>query len=207
MKPRLIGLTGNMGSENGIATQIVLAGYAGRSIVAKLLAQLPGVAIYDVDQVWKELITTPICRHFVEFLIGKKAFVNDQPQYNVIASAMVADEEKRIILQTFAGMYVLGEIADRAQKSSATIHIVETAILFENGLHKLLSEIIVVEDCEEEPIHRSFEREQALRHMECLWSEREKIARANYVIDTFCSLPELEVRVRNLYNLLCAVRS
>lgn len=202
MSKRLIGLTGNMG--------------CGKSTVAKMLAKLPDVAVYDADQVWKELITTSVCRHYVEFLIGEEAFKDDQPQYSVIAAKIFSEYDLRIALQTFVGMHVLGEIAYRTQKSSATIHIVEAAILFENGSHHLINEIIVAKCDEKEQMRRVLAREipgrapltceQVLARMKCQRSQEKKIAHANYVIDTFCSLPELEMRVKDLYDQLLNAR-
>jgi dephospho-CoA kinase len=198
MTTRLIGLTGNIG--------------CGKSTVAKLLAQLPGVAIYDVDLVWKELLTTTVCRHYVEFLIGEESFKDNKPQYSFITSVIFSDHEKRMALQTFAGMHTLAEIAYRARKSSATMHVVEAAVLFESGSHKLMSEIIVAKCDEEEQMRRvlarpilgrdPLTREQAEERMKCQWSQEKKIALATYVIDTYCSLSELEVRVKGLYDQL-----
>lgn len=198
MGTRLIGLTGNIG--------------CGKSTVAKMLAQLPNIATYDVDQVWKDLLMTTVCRHYVEFLIGEESFKDNKPQYNHIASVIFSDHEKRVALQTFAGMHTLSEIAYRARNSSATMHIVEATVLFESRSHKLMSEIIVAACDYEEQMRRvlarpipgrdSLTREQAEERMKCQWSQEKKIGLATYVIDTYCSLSELEVRVKMLYDQL-----
>lgn len=202
MTTRLIGLTGNMG--------------CGKSTVAHMLAKLPGVAIYEMDQIWKEMIPTPFCRKYIEFLIGPEAFKDDKPQLVYIASMIFADSKKRIAIQGFAGLHVMQEIMCRAQISSATIHVVESAMLFESHSNRLISETIVAMCDEEEQMRRvlarmiperePLTREEALARMECQWSQEEKIARATFVIDTFCSLPDLEVRVKDLYEQLLSAR-
>lgn len=203
MKPRLIGLTGNIG--------------CGKSTVANLFAKLPNVAVYDVDKVWKELIGGSVCRMYIEGVIGPESFKDNQPQFGFIASVIFADEEKRHALETFAKLHVMTEILYRVQKSSATIHIVESAMLFETGAYKDFSEVIAV-DCDKKeqmrrvlsreiPGRACLTREQFEERVVVQWPQEKKVALATYTIHTFCSLSELEVRVRNLYNLLCTMRS
>lgn len=200
MATRLIGLTGNIG--------------CGKSTVAKMLNKFGGVTVCDTDKVWKEIIKDSLCRSYVELLVGPESFVNDEPQFSVIAEAIFADPQKRIALQTFASLHVMCEIMYRAQKSDG-VHIVESAILFENNTYKMMEKNIVVTCDKKEQMRRVLAREipgrapltrkQALARMKCQWSQRKKIARADFVIDTNCSIPELERRVAVLYRQIMFV--
>lgn len=201
MKPRMIGLTGNMG--------------CGKSTVAKLLSAFPDVVVYNTDLIWREMLHEKFQRDYVTFLIGDHAYVDGVPQIGVIGEVIFSDDEKRITLEAFAGLHLMAEIAYRMEKNPEKIHVIENAILFEGEMMKYFPEpreIIVVTCDEEEQLRRVLAREIPGRS--CLtraqfdarvskqWPQEKKVSLATYVIDTFCSLSELESRVKDLYEQL-----
>ncbi|OGL71907.1 hypothetical protein A3C09_04575 [Candidatus Uhrbacteria bacterium RIFCSPHIGHO2_02_FULL_47_44] len=195
----MIGLTGNMG--------------CGKSTVAKLLSAFPDVFVYNTDLIWREMMREQFARDYIQFLISEHAYVGKEPQIGIIAAAIFSDDQKRVALEAFAGLHIMTGIAHRAGKRPEKIHIIENAILFEADVAKYFSkprEIIVVTCDEEEQLRRVLAREipgrpnlthaQFDARMAKQWPQAKKVALATYVIDTFCSLPELEGRVKDLYN-------
>ncbi len=207
-----IGLTGNIG--------------CGKSTVARMLATHPNIQVYDADQIWKEVLEDSIwmevCQKWLTLTIGPEAYKNGKPQYDVIASAIFSDEEKRIAVQTFASMPVLNDIFRRANKMDAetrcdTIALIESAMLFESDMCRFVQAVVVVTcDAEEQmrrvlarpiPGRASLTHEQAQARMNVQWPQEKKVALATHVIDTCCPLPELEGRVKDLYNQLVGGKS
>ncbi len=194
----MIGLTGNIG--------------CGKSTVAKMFATFPDVVVYDADQIWKDIIMTDTCRAYVELLIGPNAFKNGRPQNEVIAAAIFSDREKHVAIQSFAGLQVINEICERKNNHPAALHLVESATMFEGGMQRFFEEFIVVTCPKEEQMRRVLSRKipgrpcltrkQVDERMKNQWPQEQKVARANYVIDTHCPLPELERRVKDLYEKL-----
>lgn len=205
MTTRLIGLTGNIG--------------CGKSTVARMLAALPNVVVHNTDNIWNEMLREKFQRDYVTYLIGDHAYRDGVPQIGVIGDAIFADDQKRIALEAFAGMHVMLEIAFRMESQSEKIHVIENAILFEADVLKYFPEpreIIVATCNEEEQLRRvlvreipgrpCLTREQFDARVAKQWPQEKKVARATYVIDTFCSLPELEARVKDLYQQLLNAR-
>ncbi|MCX6714297.1 MAG: dephospho-CoA kinase [Candidatus Uhrbacteria bacterium] len=202
----MIGLTGNMG--------------CGKSTVAKMLAAFPDVVVYNTDLIWREMLSKKFQRDYVTFLIGEHAYIDGVPQIGVIGEVIFADDEKRIALEAFAGMHTMLEIAFRMETQSDKMHIIENAILFEAGVAKYFPdprEIIVVTCDEEERLRRVLVREipgrpcltraQFDARVKSQWPQEKKVALATYLVDTFCSLPELESRVKDLHDQLIGGKS
>lgn len=201
MKPRLIGLTGNIG--------------CGKSTVARMLAKFPDVVTYETDYIWKELLASTVCRLFVQDLIGAESFIDDRPRLDFIAQQIFQDKEKSRLSVSFFKSQVMNEIRSRMQTSPKPIHIVESAMLYESGAYTECCEVIVTVCDPEEQMRRvltrripdrpSLTREEFDERLRTQWVQADKVTLGTHVIDTHCSLPELEERVRELHDQLLEV--
>lgn len=201
MKLRMAGLTGNIG--------------CGKSTVSRLLAKFADVAVYDTDHIWKEMLHEDAERDFVRVLVGERAYVDSKPQFAVIAAVIFADDEKRGVLEAFAGSRLVVELMRRMRLQPDKMHVIENAIWFESGMANFFPEppeIIIATCPPEEQMRRvlarpidgrpSLTREQFEARERLQWPQEKKVALANHVIDTHCSLPELESRVKELHDQL-----
>lgn len=202
MLPRLIGLTGNMG--------------CGKSTVGKLLAGYDNIVVHNSDEIWKVKLADSNLQSLVTHLIGPHAYVDGKPQFGAIAQTIFSNEEKRAAFETFAALHLMDEILCRAKKQSEKIHVVENALLFEGGLFNHVPkphEFIVVVCDEQEQLRRvlarpvgdnrpNFTRKDFDARVKHQWPQEKKVALATHVIDTHCSLSELEVRVKALHQKL-----
>ena len=181
MKKRLIGLTGNIG--------------CGKSTVARMLAKFADVSVYDTDHIWKELLASTVCRIFVQNLVGAESFEDGWPRLDVIALQVFRDEKKWKLLEQFSKGQVMSEIYSRVQASEKSIHIVESAMLFESGIYIGCDKVIVA-ICEKEeqtrrvlarllPDRQPLTREEFEERLRTQWPQENKIALGTHVIDTF----------------------
>ncbi len=189
MKRKPFALTGNMG--------------CGKTTVANLLAKIPGVAVFNTDEMAKQVITDPEHRTHITTLL-------DLPRTVTINTADVA---KIIFVNRDRGRRFEGFVYPRvsamlknalAAQPDDTICIVELALLYELNLANQYSAVIVASCCAEEQRRRlvafrgktwaEIETRLALQ-----LSSKEKLRRADFVIDTNCAIDELRERVSRLH--------
>lgn len=168
-----IGITGGIGS--------------GKSYVCRLLEQR-GIAVYDCDAAAKRLIrTSPIIYKELRSLIGPDAYLDDDASgFHVLNKAVVA----RFLLQSEDHAHAIDRIVHPAvfrDFESSGIRWMESAILFESGICRLVDRSILVSAPEAVRIRRVMERDGISRDkvqqwMSRQWPQDELRRRADYEI-------------------------
>ena len=160
---------------------------SGKSYVCKLLQQR-GINIYDCDQAAKRLIrTSPDIRRQLTMLIGPEAYLGEDGQGGwILNKAVVA----QFLLGSEANAHAIDDIVHPAvfhDFETSGIQWLESAILYESGMDKLVNRVIVVTAPQEVRIQRVMQRdgisrEKVLEWMSRQWSQDEIRQRADYEI-------------------------
>lgn len=168
-----IGITGGIGS--------------GKSYVCRLLEQR-GIAVYDCDAAAKRLIrTSPIIYKELRSLIGPDAYLDDDASgLHVLNKSVVA----QYLLQSEDHAHAIDRIVHPAvfrDFESSGICWMESAILFESGICRLVDRSILVSAPDEVRIRRVMERDgisrdKVLQWMSRQWSQDELRRRTDYEI-------------------------
>ena len=160
---------------------------SGKSYVCKLLQQR-GINIYDCDQAAKRLIrTSPDIRRQLTMLIGSEAYLGEDGQGGwILNKAVVA----QFLLGSEANAHAIDDIVHPAvfhDFEASGMQWLESAILYESGMDKLVNRVIVVTAPQEVRIQRVMQRdgisrEKVLEWMSRQWSQDEIRQRADYEI-------------------------
>ncbi len=160
---------------------------SGKSYVCKLLQQR-GINIYDCDQAAKRLIrTSPDIRRQLTMLIGSEAYLGEDGQGGwILNKAVVA----QFLLGSEANAHAIDDIVHPAvfhDFDTSGMQWLESAILYESGMDKLVNRVIVVIAPQEVRIQRVMQRdgisrEKVLEWMSRQWSQDEIRQRADYEI-------------------------
>ncbi|MBQ7511919.1 MAG: dephospho-CoA kinase [Prevotella sp.] len=154
------GITGGIGS--------------GKSYICQLLRQR-GIDVYDCDTAAKRLIrTSPVIRQQLTALVG---------------SCEKADIA-RFLLQSEANAKAIDQIVHPAvfqDFEQSGMQWMESAIMYESGIYRLVDRVIVVTAPEEVRIQRimlrdGITREKALQWIDRQWPQEELLRRADYEI-------------------------
>jgi len=143
------GITGGIGS--------------GKSYVCRLL-QKRGYEVYDCDDAAKRLIrTSPVIRRELTDLIGPDAYFEergrrkDEGEYilnkKAVAEFLLASEENAHAIDRIVHPAVFQDFIDSGMEW------MESAIIFESGIYRLVDRIIVVTAPEEVRIQRVMQRD------------------------------------------------
>ncbi len=165
------GITGGIGS--------------GKSYVCRLLEQ-QGIKVYDCDSAAKRLMRTdPALKEKLTGLIGPDTYLTtDSGQVlnkAAVARFLLASEDNAQAVDNIVHPAVFQDFTDSGMEW------VESAILFESGLWRLVDRIVVVTAPEEVRIARvmardGISREKALEWMARQWPQEELVKRADYEI-------------------------
>ena len=153
-----IGITGGIGS--------------GKSYVCKLL-EARGITVYDCDSAAKRLIrTSPDIRQRLTALIGPDTYIINKVGESVlnkaaVASFLLASEENAKAIDAIVHPAVFEDF----EKSG--FEWMESAILYESGISRLVNKVIVVTAPEEVRIQRVMQRDGISREKVLEWMHRQ----------------------------------
>lgn len=162
-----IGITGGIGS--------------GKSYVCRRLNAF-GIEVYDCDRAAKRLIcTSPIIRQQLTALIGPHTYIDDQLNKAAVAQYLLQSEAHAQAIDRIVHPAVFRDFEESGQQW------MESAILFESGIVRLVDRVVVVTAPEEVRIQRvmlrdGISREKVLEWMQRQWPQEEVRKRVHYEI-------------------------
>ena len=162
-----IGITGGIGS--------------GKSYVCKRLAK-QGIEVYDCDAAAKRLIrTSPIIYQELTALIGPDTYIDGKLNKAAVAQYLLQSEENAKAIDAIVHPAVFKDFEESGMEW------MESAILYESGIYRLVDKIIVVTAPDEVRIQRvmrrdHISREKVLQWMSRQWAQDEVRKRADYEI-------------------------
>lgn len=170
------GITGGIGS--------------GKSYVCRLLSDM-GISVYDCDAAAKRLmVSSAAIRRKLTELIGPETYnisIGDEGQENftlnksVVAQFLMESESNANAIDSIVHPAVFDDFL------SSGMEWVESALLFQAGMNKLVDRVVAVIAPRDVRISRVMERDaisrdEVLEWMDKQWPQKEIIRRADYVI-------------------------
>ena len=193
-KPKRIGLTGNIGS--------------GKSTVAQLLVE-KGAALIDSDALAKEATQDPDVLQRIADALGDDLIQDGELDRPKTAERVFGDKGARETLNGIIHPWVRRKSKERAealeqQDTPPEVVLMDIPLLYENGLERGLDSVIVVDAPLEVRIERVQERsglsEQEVRARDAAQMPlKEKVERADYVVDNSGDKEKLEVQLGALW--------
>ncbi len=162
-----IGITGGIGS--------------GKSYICQRL-KTRGIEVYDCDSAAKRLIrTSESIRRQLTQLIGEDTYIGDSLNKVAVARFLLASESNAQAIDHIVHPAVFQDFMDSGMQW------MESAILYESGINKLVDRVIVVTASLEIRIQRVMQRDGITREnveqwMQRQWSQEEVRKRADYEI-------------------------
>jgi dephospho-CoA kinase len=182
----IVALTGGIGS--------------GKTTVAKLFETM-GCVVYNSDERAKELYNIPEVKKQVIELLGDSAYLpNNKLNKEFISDVIFKDKNKLEKLNAIIHPALAIDFETFVkQQNSEGIIIKESALIFETGLYKSFTDIILVVAPLEQKIKRVMSRnliskEEVENRMLAQWSDEQKLHLANYIIsnsDTDAIIPQV----------------
>ena len=162
-----IGITGGIGSGKSYVCQ-------------RLIAR--GYEVYDCDSAAKRLMrTSSEIRQQLTALIGPDTYVNDQFNKAAVARFLLASEDNAHAVDAIVHPAVFRDF------KASGMQWMESAIMYESGIYKLVDRVIVVTAPQEVRIQRVMQRdgiprEKVEQWMQRQWPQEEVRQRADYEI-------------------------
>ena len=162
-----IGITGGIGS--------------GKSYICQRL-KTRGIEVYDCDSAAKRLIrTSDSIRRQLTQLIGEDTYIGESLNKVAVARFLLASERNAHTIDHIVHPAVFQDFMDSGMQW------MESAILYESGINKLVDRVIVVTAPLEIRIQRVMQRDGITREnveqwMQRQWSQEEVRKRADYEI-------------------------
>lgn len=162
-----IGITGGIGS--------------GKSYVCQQLSQ-HGIEVYDCDAAAKRLIrTSPLIYKELTALIGPDTYIDGTLNKAVVAQFLLQSEDHAKAIDAIVHPAVFKDFEESGMKW------MESAIMYESGINRLVDKVIVVTAPREVRIQRVMQRdhisrEKVLQWMSRQWSQQKVKGLADYEI-------------------------
>jgi len=190
----LIGVTGGIGS--------------GKSLACEFLGEL-GCEIYYADDIAKELyscskqLRNELVKQFGERILDDKGKISFPEFRKIVFSSDTNQKRVNKIVHPF----VISEILERAKDYPGKLVVVEAALIFESGFDKLIDYTIMISSSVRNRIERVRKRNtlsvsEIRSIMKLQMPEKEKIAKADFVIENDSTPMDLRKKVNFVYSVL-----
>ena len=140
---------------------------AGKSAVSRMLIER-GVPVYFSDDMAKSLYGRDASlRDSLRRLFGERVFRDGDVDRRALAELIFADEEKRRALEALVHPAVFRDFEESG------IQWMESAILFESGINRLVDKVVMVSAPDEVRINRVMSRDHISREKVMQWMQRQ----------------------------------
>ena len=195
MTPKIIGLTGGIGS--------------GKTTVANFFKDL-GVPIYIADTEAKALMNrSKVIKRKLLKLFGEQAYVDNKLNKPFIASQIFSNKALLKQMNAIVHPKVAKHFSNWVEKQKAAYVISEAAIIFENGSYKKYDNIITVVAPEEIRLNRVLKRDESSKEkvkaiMKNQWTDKQKTELSDFVI-TNTDLEDTKHQVGKIHKQLLKI--
>ncbi|WP_026715024.1 dephospho-CoA kinase [Flavobacterium daejeonense] len=171
---KVIGLTGGIGS--------------GKSTIAKYLVSL-GYPVYVADDAGRKVMQFPEVIQAIKEKFGTAIFDNQQLNRATLAKIVFEYPEKLQELNAIVHPAVRNDFKKWLEENQDSPYVFyESAILFESGSYANFDKIITITAPLETRIDRvlkrdSTDREQLLKRIKAQWTDEERVAKSDFVIE------------------------
>ncbi len=187
------GLTGNMGM--------------GKSTVAKFFAEYSDVLVLDADAVNKIILQDPANYNALVAIVGEDVFESKKLSFPLLARKVFGDVSLLRKLENWGHPRIWAHISNEIERARDRIvfAIVEATLIYEKGNEGRFDGGIIVVYCDKAEQYRRLQENRKLtvaeieKRLANQMPIEEKIARANFTIDTSNSLADVEAQVAKLY--------
>lgn len=193
---KVIGLTG------GIAT--------GKSMVSNMFRKL-GAFVVDADKIARELTGkgSPVVGKLVDSFGLAILTKNGEIDRKQLRERIINDEQARLLLNSIMHPEIIAREEEMVRASTASIKIVDAALLIESGSYKRFRDVVLVYTPRYLQLKRLMERDRISEELangfiDTQLSIEEKKKFATHIIDNSGKISETERQVRRLYALFSA---
>lgn len=179
-----IGITGGIGS--------------GKSYICQQLKER-GFQVYDCDAAAKRLIrTSPEIKRKLTNLVGTDAYIDGKLNKAAIAQFLLRSEANAKAIDNIVHPAVFQDFEESGMQW------MESAIMYESGIYRLVDKVIVVTAPQEVRIQRVMQRDhisrnEVLQWMQRQWPQEEIVQRADYEIIND-GIADINTQIDNIIN-------
>ncbi len=179
-----IGITGGIGS--------------GKSYICQQLKER-GFQVYDCDAAAKRLIhTSPEIKRKLTNLVGTDAYIDGKLNKAAIAQFLLRSEASAKAIDNIVHPAVFQDFEESGMQW------MESAIMYESGIYRLVDKVIVVTAPQEVRIQRvmlrdHISRNEVLQWMQRQWPQEEIVKRADYEIIND-GIADINTQIDNIIN-------
>jgi len=179
-----IGITGGIGS--------------GKSYICLQLKER-GFQVYDCDAAAKRLIrTSPEIKRKLTDLVGTDAYIDGKLNKAAIAQFLLRSEANAKAIDNIVHPAVFQDFEESGMRW------MESAIMYESGIYRLVDKVIVVTAPQEVRIQRVMQRDhisrnEVLQWMQRQWPQEEIVKRADYEIIND-GIADINTQIDNIIN-------
>lgn len=179
-----IGITGGIGS--------------GKSYICLQLKER-GIQVYDCDAAAKRLIrTSPEIKRKLTDLVGTDAYIDGKLNKAAIAQFLLRSEANAKAIDNIVHPAVFQDFEESGMQW------MESAIMYESGIYRLVDKVIVVTAPQEVRIQRVMQRDhisrnEVLQWMQRQWPQEKIVKRADYEIIND-GIADINTQIDNIIN-------
>lgn len=183
----------------------------GKSTVSRMLAEL-GAVIIDADKIAFDAVLkgTPACRKIIDYFGECVLQENGEIDRKALGDIIFNDAQKKQVLNSIVHPEVFSEMGRQvndAEKKPGTVIILDVPLLIESGMHKAMSDVILVYTPEDVQLQRlmardNIDRASAMARIRSQMSVEEKRNYATIVIDNSMSVKETYGQAIKVFDML-----